>query len=255
MGMKVWINKIHIGKGVHSKTGLLSGNAFGIYIDFTDPNSAMVYFKPLNDSFPESALKVKEGILLNFERELIEEDDIEYALDVMHLFNSSSQLPLSSAKHILSVKKVIGMLQQEYHNADASYIMLKTLLKLLMLNLIRIGKEGFLTQDIQQKRVFQFLELMETSFLKEAQPLYYAKEMGISNKRLNQILKDKLGLTAKQIIQQRLITEAKRRLVKSEITIKELVYELGFDSNSSFSRFFKKWAGESPSTFRSKHQK
>lgn len=97
--------------------------------------------------------------------------------------------------------------------------------------------------------MFDFLELMETSFLKETKANYYAKELGITEKRLNQILTEKLNLTAKQIIQQRQITEAKRQLVKSEITIKELAFELGFESFSSFSRFFKKHTGVSPSKF------
>ncbi|MEP2237673.1 MAG: helix-turn-helix domain-containing protein [Maribacter sp.] len=69
-------------------------------------------------------------------------------------------------------------------------------------------------------------------------------------KYLNQVRQDKLGLTAKQIIQQRQITEAKRKLIKSEITTKELAFELGFESISSFSRFFKKNVGVSPTQFK-----
>jgi len=95
-----------------------------------------------------------------------------------------------------------------------------------------------------------FLELMEIHFLEKTNTSFYADKIGISSKRLNQILKEKLNLRAKQIIQQRQITEAKRRLVRSEITIKELAFILGFDSMSSFSRFFKKHIGVSPSVFR-----
>lgn len=65
---------------------------------------------------------------------------------------------------------------------------------------------------------------METSFLKEIKAEYYTTEMRISEKRLNQTLKEKLNITAKQIIRQRLITEAKRQLVRSEIIIKELAF-------------------------------
>ena len=119
--------------------------------------------------------------------------------------------------------------------------------------LIRFQNDGFLKQDLNQKRVFQFLELMETSFLTEITTDYYAEQIGISSKRLNQILKEKLNRTAKQIIQQRQITEAKRRLVKGEINTKELAFYLGFDSLSSFSRFFKKNVGVSPSVFKEEH--
>jgi len=94
---------------------------------------------------------------------------------------------------------------------------------------------------------------METNFIKETNTDYYANQIGISSKRLNQILKEKLNLTAKQIIQQRQITESKRELVKGEITTKELAFHLGFDSLSSFSRFFKKKVGISPSDFKTQN--
>ena len=128
--------------------------------------------------------------------------------------------------------------------------MLKTLLKVLLLHLIRYQNDGFLEQDLNQKRVFQFLELMETHFLNETNPKFYAHEIGIGLKRLNQILKEKLNLTAKQVIQQRQITEAKRKLVRSEVSTKELAFELGFGSLSSFSRFFKKKVGVNPSVYK-----
>ncbi|WP_430425518.1 helix-turn-helix domain-containing protein [Maribacter litoralis] len=192
-----------------------------------------------------------KGVLLNFERDLIDEDDIEYSLDVMSLFNKYPKFQIKDVKKLEQVKKLIELLKEEYYSDTVSYIMLKTLLKVLLLHLIRYQNNELLPQDIQQKRVFQFLELMEINFLNETSAEFYANKLGISTKRLNQVLQDKLSLTAKQIIQQRQITEAKRKLIKSEITTKELAFELGFESISSFSRFFKKNVGVSPTVFKS----
>ncbi|WP_299782343.1 helix-turn-helix domain-containing protein [uncultured Formosa sp.] len=238
MGKNVWKHKIKITKGIHPDTKMLSENAFGIYFEFLNEATVVIRFKPLNDAFPEDTYTIDSGILFNFEREFIEEDDIEYALEIMMLFNSSKRLRIEGEGKTAKIRNVIDLITDEFKCEKASYIMLKTVLKVLMLHLIRFQNNTFIDQDLKQKRVFQFLKLMETSFLKETKAEYYATEMGISEKRLNQILKDKLNVTAKQIIQQRQITEAKRRLVKSEITIKELAYILGFDSMSSFSRFF-----------------
>jgi AraC-like DNA-binding protein len=182
-------------------------------------------------------------------RDFIDEDDVEYAMDIMSLFNKSPQFVIDEEQQVEQVGALINFLKKEYYS-EASYIILKTLLKVLLLHLIRFQKHGFLKQDVYQKKVFQFLELMESSFLQETKTDFYARELGISSKRLNQILKEKLQLTAKQIIQQRQITEAKRKLLKGEITSKELAFELGFDSISSFSRFFKKHVGYSPFSFR-----
>ncbi|UMB55543.1 AraC family transcriptional regulator [Lutibacter sp. A64] len=51
-------------------------------------------------------------------------------------------------------------------------------------------------------------------------------------------------------MQQRQITEAKRRLIRGENSTKELAFQFGFNSISSFSRFFKKAVGVSPSVFK-----
>ena len=250
MNKKPWNNKINIIQKLESNSTLLSNNSMGIYFEPRANNSLAIHFKPLNEEFKNEVFQAKEGVLVNFERDLIDEDDIEYALDVMSLFNKYPQFILTNENEVKQIQNVLFLLKKEFFSDSASYIMLKTLLKVLLLHLIRYQNNGFLEQDLNQKRVFQFLELMEINFLTETNTDFYANKIGISMKRLNQILKEKLNLTAKQIIGQRQITEAKRRLVKSEITTKELAFVLGFDSISSFSRFFKKNVGVSPSAFR-----
>lgn len=248
------LNKtIQIIENFESNATLLSENSMGIYFEFKSETYLKIHFKPLNEVFNTDELTNKKGVLLNFERDLIDEDDIEYALDVFSLFNKYPQFEITEGLKIKQIRNVFQLLKNEFYSTEMSYVMLKTLLKVLLLHLIRYQNNSFLEQDLNQKRVFQFLELMETHFLENTKADFYADEIGISIKRLNQILKAKLNLTAKQIIQQRQITEAKRRLVRSEITTKELAFVLGFDSLSSFSRFFKKHIGVSPSAFRQQH--
>ena len=254
MNLNTWKTKIKIDLNFDTKTVLLSGNSMGIYFEFYSVNNIIVHFKPLNELFKNSVYTGNSGVLLNFERDLIDEDDVEYALDVMSLFNKYPQLNIKSEKEVTQVKKLIEMLKDEYFGENVSYIMLKTLLKVLLLHLIRFQNNELLPQDIHQKRVFQFLELMEINFLNETNAEYYANQLGISTKRLNQVLQEKLNLTAKQVIQQRQITEAKRKLIRSEITTKELAFDLGFESISSFSRFFKKNVGVSPTAFKAQQK-
>ena len=77
--------------------------------------------------------------------------------------------------------------------------------------------------------------------------------MNLSPKRLNEITRKMLGKTITQLIHDRILLEAKRELIFSGRSIKEISYELGFEDPAYFSRFFKKQSGFSPTHFRKKN--
>lgn len=78
----------------------------------------------------------------------------------------------------------------------------------------------------------------------------YADELAVTADYLNKTVKNLTGKSAKDHIQSKLITEAKRSLLFSDISNKELSYELGFEESAHFNNFFKKITGQTPSEFR-----
>lgn len=58
-----------------------------------------------------------------------------------------------------------------------------------------------------------------------------------------------IGKTPKQLLNKRIVLESKKMLYNKEFSIKEIAFELGFESENYFSRFFKKHSGISPVTF------
>lgn len=78
----------------------------------------------------------------------------------------------------------------------------------------------------------------------------YASVMLISPKHLSQTVKNLTGVVAKDHIQNRILLEAKRYLLHTELSVKEIAYEIGFEEPLHFSAFFKKKEGISPSKFR-----
>jgi AraC family transcriptional activator of pobA len=78
----------------------------------------------------------------------------------------------------------------------------------------------------------------------------YAAEIYITPKHLSHTVKNITGKSAKQIIQDRLLLEAKRLLIHTELSVKEVGYQIGFEEPLHFSSFFKKKEGISPSLFR-----
>lgn len=78
----------------------------------------------------------------------------------------------------------------------------------------------------------------------------YAGEIPISAKHLSSTVKKITGKSAKAIIQDRLLLEAKRLLLHTDLSVKEVGYRIGFEEPLHFSSFFKKQVGVSPSKFR-----
>ena len=74
--------------------------------------------------------------------------------------------------------------------------------------------------------------------------------LAVTSDYLNKTVKSITGKSAKEHIQSKLITEAKRTLLFSSLSNKELSYELGFDESAHFNNFFKKTTGLTPTEFR-----
>lgn len=193
----------------------------------------------------------KNGELISFKREILEEGDKEFLLDLFKIFNVQGEFSClrMDAEAAADLSNVYKLLNEEYNKGPENLPIVKTLLKALLLKLIQIKDLEFTDHDINQTRVYEFLMLLESNFLTVRNTDFYAGKLGISSKRLNQILKDKLDKTGMQIIHDRIILEAKRLIIHSEQTIKEISFELGFSDRPYFSRFFKKQTGESPDSF------
>lgn len=193
----------------------------------------------------------KRGILLSFKRDFLDEDVKEFLLDVFKIFNiqgefSCLQLDAETASQLA---KVYAIMEEEYERDGTSLVILKALLKVFLLQLVRIKEQEFTVQDINQKRVYEFMVLLEMNYQLVRNTDFYAGKLGISSKRLNQILKEKLDKTGMQLIHDRIVLEAKRQIIHSESTIKEIAYDLGFKDRPYFSRFFKQHTGQSPEQF------
>ena len=82
----------------------------------------------------------------------------------------------------------------------------------------------------------------------------YAQLLGVSRTHLNDHLQRNLGRTASELIQERVVLEAKRLLLHSAMTVAQIAYRLRFQDPSHFGRFFRRIAGCTPGEFRQRAQ-
>ena len=95
-----------------------------------------------------------------------------------------------------------------------------------------------------------FQELLEKHFLSERNLSFYAEALSLTPDAFSKKLKKLIGKTPSKLLQDRLVLEAKKQLHLTHKSIKEIAFDLNFEDEFYFSRFFKKNVGLSPKHFR-----
>ncbi|MCU0328622.1 MAG: helix-turn-helix transcriptional regulator [Chitinophagales bacterium] len=121
------------------------------------------------------------------------------------------------------------------------------IVKNLLHNLLLLAERDKLKQGFTKVKkgadldyTMLFRDLLETNFTKLKSVNDYAKMICISEKRLGQATAKILGKSPKEIINDRILLEAKRLLVHTHLSIKEIGQNLGFEDPAYFIRYFKK---------------
>lgn len=104
--------------------------------------------------------------------------------------------------------------------------------------------------NIEEKLLMEFLELLEANFSSKHKVIEYAELMSISSRKLNEMIKFYFGISVKNLISTRIYIEIARKLQFSSESVKEIAYELGFSSPYHLSHFFTQTKGISPQAYR-----
>jgi len=102
--------------------------------------------------------------------------------------------------------------------------------------------------DFNELKLFQ--NLVEEHFIVEKSLSFYADLLHVTSNTLSKKIKSKFNKTPSQIIQERVILEAKKQIHLTRKSIKEIAVELNFNDEFHFSKYFKKYVGISPTQFR-----
>lgn len=152
---------------------------------------------------------------------------------------------------------VLEQMKIEMQNpAIAQYELLISYLKIFLITASRLKKDqqAFTTSAVDEKStpfVLQNLKnYIEQNFKTKHSASDYADLLHISTKALAKITKNHFNKTVTNLIAERIIIEAKRELYLTNKEVKEIAYELGYEDEHYFSRFFKTNADVSPQTYR-----
>ena len=188
-------------------------------------------------------------------------------LRLLNVFSCTSQLtgdicnPIInlSDKEFYLMADIINSVEREYEGftpTNNSSQILRSLLNIMLLKL----SEFYNTKSEKSKNgesilIHELSRLVDSYFIKEHQIGFYTEAFNVSEKHLNEICKRNFNCGLKKILADRLMQEARKLLLSTELSVSQISYKLNFEDNSYFSKVFKKDTGLTPKRFRTIHRK
>ena len=164
-----------------------------------------------------------------------------------------------SDKEFNSIHSVLKSIKSEYELCTASNnsaIIIRSHLNIMLLKLSELyeAKSGK-SNNNDSIVVHSLSHLIDSYFIREQHLEFYTSAFNISESQLNDICNKHFNCGLKKILQNRLMQEARKLLLSSELSVSEIAYKLNFEDNSYFNKVFKNKTGLTPKRFRDIHKK
>ena len=195
------------------------------------------------------------GYVILFSRDFIalNATDAEKLFEMPFLNNSPNPVINMNSEEMQGLIGLVDSMQSEYQdeNQHAGDIIRSTLMVFLMKCHRAYCERHPEDENVYKSHLYrEFRMLIEKHFVNFHKVKDYAELLNTSEKTLNESIKKVTGKTVSELIYARIILEAKRLLLHSGMSAKEIAYALNFSDPAHFSKFFKKQTGFSPSGYK-----
>lgn len=172
---------------------------------------------------------------------------------VFRLFNPQLFSPIVQIPEISDFITYFELLRKEYEFSNTFNFqkVIESLFTILLSKAEQIRQiQHHSISDTSKILFFQkFTTLIEKHYAESRNALFYARELAITYKHLNIVCKELVNKTAKNVIDDFVILQAKRKMVNTPIKSVELAYDMGFEDPTNFTKYFKKQTGLTPKQF------
>lgn len=230
------------------------------FIEYPLRNSTIYFVSPEQIHQITLTQSEPQGHVILFRPDFLQDFSIAPAqlYDMDLFFNCDEAGPLElTANEITQLMPYIQGIDNEYQSEKTQkWEAIGAWLKLFLLECKRLKATQKIANKSWDKRqaeiVKQFKNDVERFFRQQHKVNEYAEHQHLTANHLNEVIKNETGTSAKEFIQNRLILEAKRLARYSELSAKEIAYQLGYEDVAHFSKFFKKCEGVAFTEFREK---
>ena len=197
-----------------------------------------------------------EGYVLLFNIDFFLQNSIPYKYIERKRILSASIKPYihlndRQAEEIEDIFETILEEKKVDNNYKDELIALKTLELIILSERLFDEEQHFEINMPSVEIIRRFIDLLEANFSHEHSVKFYAEELNMHPNHLNSLIKKYTGVTAKESIQNRILLEMKYLLHSTNLSIKEISNQVGFNDPNYFTSFFTRFENMSPGNYRS----
>lgn len=174
--------------------------------------------------------------------------------NLVEIVNKLFSVPFStiSSQELKQLDEIVKMIARENSDAEQNYELIKALLNVLLIQCLNFSESSTALERYGNAVYSGFRTLLKENFRQQHQVKFYADRLNVTTRILTQNVRTATFKTPKQLVDEHLLLEAKRILFWSVVPVKEIAWQLGFETDSYFNRFFKKHTGLTPKDFQRK---
>ncbi len=158
-----------------------------------------------------------------------------------------------SISEFYDLKQFCIAIQKELqHTRIGQLDMVASHLKMLLIQAVRIKREKQQEEEqINKGKIYHQIEiLLNNHFTSQSSPEFYIEQLKVSQTTFNRLCKKHFKHSFITLLNLKRIASAKNKLFLTNLPIKDIAYQIGYNDPLYFSRVFKKHSGISPKEFR-----
>lgn len=159
-------------------------------------------------------------------------------------------------KDSAALEMLIGAMQEELKKEDslghreALHALVKLFVIMVRRSYAGMNPSASNPHKVSYKAFLNFRKLIEENYCRLHTVKDYASLLNVSSKTLTLYVNECSKYSPLELINNRIILEAKRLLRYSVLSVKEIAFRLGFEDPSYFAKFFKRLVKQSPADYR-----
>lgn len=199
------------------------------------------------------------GWVITFQNDFVIQSGLgrDFLVNV-NLFRQYSESPPIKISHPERLLRIMELMNETYQDNEFEYRREAqgAALKLFLIECINFcDPENKKASDIGSPLLIKFKGFVNAHFMEMHKVSEYAELLSVTPKYLNEVIKNTIGVTAKDYIIDRILIEAKRLLFHTNDSVKTIALSIGFAEPLHFNSFFKNKVDMTPLEYRRESQK